>query len=687
MGKKVGSRTLWKDLKLVVMPWINSAISAITGLLSYSQPQTLTPTEQAQALSNLGVSGPPLTEVAVSSPLAGKGTTGDPLTTPAQLWEISAGKLRYPLWPASLNLDVANGHVGINGTSNINWDTVGAGTWMLTAPKLMIKGPTMAESTLIGAATISPANPVLELVTAFPFSGNSSYMGIEFELIEGNGKRAVISASFVFGSLGNIASHEMSLNGNADPAGISVWIGTDAGVVKISMQDTLLGGNANVSIRVIHRTATVMESYAWTVTALPSPPAWTSNPTPNTQLITGNQAVNRFGKTVTTGQTIFSRNTNGVQSLEQRVKNITSLIPDGYWAEINTHWLPAVDGTAQLCAEFRHRVSFSNGTPAGIVSFTATAALAISNVSWSCHGGRLPVTIGVGVNTSGEVVILFKDNTAYGLHVEALGHVITNKKEWDVATYATDPSGGYTTYVPATIANAFGQVNAASLTVAGSASVGGALAVVGPVTGASFTTPSDPSIKGNVSEFGSWIGDLIDSLTLGTFDYNGSYGFTGQGAGVLDAGKFRDALPVHLRDGYAPQVAHKDRDALLKHEEKWAKRQSDHDAKRRERQEKREEKRKRKEEKWAELLKQEDGNDEVKLKIDQEEIELLAEENAEVEIDETEAVGIELASLNELGEIPSIKIGMVNNTLLLAVSLAEIKSLRERVKSLEKKSR
>jgi predicted membrane GTPase involved in stress response len=93
MGKKVGSRTLWKDLKLVVEPWIDGAISAIAGVLSYSQPQTLTPTEQAQALSNLGVSGPPLTEVAVSSPLAGKGTTGDPLTTPAQLWEISAGLL------------------------------------------------------------------------------------------------------------------------------------------------------------------------------------------------------------------------------------------------------------------------------------------------------------------------------------------------------------------------------------------------------------------------------------------------------------------------------------------------------------------------------------------------------------------------------------------------------------------
>jgi len=321
MGKKVGSRTLWKDLTLVVQPWIDGAISAITGVLSYSQPQTLTPTEQAQALSNLGVSGPPLTSVYVSSPLAGDGTVGNPITansvltsvavtaplsgdgtvgnpitSPPELWEVASNKLRYPLWPASINLDVTNGHVGINGTANANWDTVGAGTWMLTVPKLMIKGPTMAESTFMGAATISPANPVLEVVTTFPFFGNSSYMGIEFELIEANGKRGVISVSFVFGSLGNIANHEMSLNGNADPAGISVWVGTDAGSPKIALQDTMLGGNASVNIRAIHRTATAMESYGWTVTALPSTPVWTSNPTPNTQLITGNQSVNRFGQ-------------------------------------------------------------------------------------------------------------------------------------------------------------------------------------------------------------------------------------------------------------------------------------------------------------------------------------------------------------------------------------------------------
>jgi hypothetical protein len=421
-------------------------------------------------------------------------------------------------------LDVANGHVGINGTSNINWDTVGAGTWMLTAPKLMIKGPTMAESTLIGAATISPANPVLELVTAFPFSGNSSYMGIEFELIEGNGKRAVISASFVFGSLGNIASHEMSLNGNADPAGISVWIGTDAGVVKISMQDTLLGGNANVSIRVIHRTATVMESYAWTVTALPSPPAWTSNPTPNTQLITGNQSVNRFG-----------------------------------------------------------------------------------------------------------------------------------------------------------------QVNINTLTVAGSASVGGALAVVGPVTGASFTSPSDVRAKKNIKPIGSWLGDLFDNLEFGTFEYNGQFGFVGPSAGVTDAEQFRTSLPEELRELYAPQVDHKDPEALSKHKERQEKRRLERQERQRERQSAHEERRKKKQDQWAARLERADDKIAEKALIDQEEMILSVQEEEELEeigIEEE----IELASLaKEFDNLPTVEIGMVNNSLLLALALAEIKSLRERVKSLEKK--
>lgn len=551
MGNKVGSRTLWKDLKLVVMPWIDSAISAITGVLSYSQPQTLTPTEQAQALSNMGVSGPPLTNVSVSSPLAGDGTVGNPitansvltsvavtaplsgdgtignpLTTPAQLWEISAGKLRYPLWPASLNLDVANGHVGINATSNTNWDTVGAGTWMLTVPKFMIKGPTMAESTFIGAVTISPANPVLELVTTFPFFGNSSYMGIEFEFIEANGKRAVVSASFVFGSLGNIASEEMSLNGNADPSAISVWIGTDAGVVKISMQDTLLGGNANVNIRVIHRTATVMESYGWTVTALPSPPAWTSNPTPNTQLITGNQAVNRFG--------------------------------------------------------------------------------------------------GVFAN---------------------------------------------------------------SLTVMGSASVLGALAVVGPVTGASFTTPSDPMTKSESAEFGNWTGDLLDTLKFGTFSYNGKFGFTGHGAGVLDAGEFRDALPPALRDMYAPLVDYKDPDKKAAHDEKAAIRRAAHEAKLRDRQEKRAEKRKRQEEVWAKRLESASDTDAARLEIEQDDVALSMAESVEENNDQNEAIVLENEIANDLSSVPTVQIGMVNNSMLLGVALAEIKFLRKRVDKLEKKNK
>lgn len=247
-----------------------------------------------------------LTSVAVASPLTGDGTVGNPITMPNPLWEVASNRLRNPTWPASINVDMPTGHVGINATANSvlgAWDTVMAGKRLETSSVQMVKGATLAESKFIGGASLTATNNIVELVMDFPFFGNSSYLGFEFETMEANGKRAVISGSFVFGTAGNIANPELSLNGNSDPSSITVWMGTDGGIVKIAMRDTGVAGTSAVNARIIHRPATTMESFDWTLGVMPVAPVWTGNAPPNTQTLTGSEAVNLFG-TVGIGQLI-----------------------------------------------------------------------------------------------------------------------------------------------------------------------------------------------------------------------------------------------------------------------------------------------------------------------------------------------------------------------------------------------
>lgn len=557
MGKKVGSRTLWKDLKLVVQPWIDGAISAITGVLSYSQPQTLTPTEQAQALSNMGISGTPLTSAA-----SHRGAF-------ANLTEISA--IVSPV--------VGDTALATDNRTTYRWD---------------------------GAAWVALAGTWTEVLSAIYPTNATSAIWID-----------KITERVGFGTFAG--THEATVNESFFMDGFSQP--TARFTRKYGSNQMLIGeGQAGAFV----------------------------NP-------------NNFFEIITTSTAASARFTLEVMG-------------DG-----------ATSSSLQVRTIFAWRLS--------VGVFTGTASShgnAICDAAIGVDGGVTKIAVAMPASGTTNRVLwrLWSTDTAIDM------------KSVTAFVYSTYPAWvgaapGSSLLLGSGAINAFGTVNASTINVGGSAaiggslSVGGSLAAVGPVTGASFTTPSDPMTKEDSAEFGDWTGELLDKLKFGTFAYNGQFGFTGHGAGVLDAGAFRDALPPALRDMYAPLVDHKDPDKKAEHEEKAANRRAEHETKLRERQEKRAEKRKRKEEEWAKRLEKasEEEKDAARLEIEQDDVALSMAESAEEDNDQEELAELEKEVADELAAVPMVQIGMVNNSMLLGIALAEIKSLRKRVDKLEKKNK
>ena len=279
----------------------------------------------------------------------------------------------------------------------------------------------------------------------------------------------------------------------------------------------------------------------WTATAIATLPAYAT--------VIGDIR-NTFWQNLTKGRLEFSRITNGVAQNERRVWDINGIVSVASpWAEINTHFIPSVDGAATLGVEIRQRIAGTGaGTASGQLSFSVSAAGAIFNVAWESHGGRLPTNIGVGLNAAGEVVILYRDTGplgGYGIHTEVYGHTITQKKLWDLTTLAADPSAGYTSFVNATISNGFGAITGTTANFTGA------------VTASAFIVASDPIIKDNIADLHPDVATkILSNLSVGTWAYNNVMGKGEPSAGITDATKLRDLLPAEMQDAFTPIKQH-----------------------------------------------------------------------------------------------------------------------------------
>jgi uncharacterized coiled-coil protein SlyX len=280
--------------------------------------------------------------------------------------------------------------------------------------------------------------------------------------------------------------------------------------------------------------------YRWTATAMAALPAYAT--------VIGD-IKNTFWQNLTKGRLEFSRITNGVAQNDRRVWDISGLVSvANSWAEINTHFIPTVDGGVALGVEIRQRIAAGAGTASGQLSFSVSAAGVISRVAWESHGSRLPTNIGVGLNAAGEVVILYRDTGpagGYGIHTEVYGHTITNKFLWDLVTLAADPSAGYTTFVNATVQNGFGAITGATA------------AFTGAVTASAFITASDPIIKDNIADLHPDVATkILSNLSVGTWAYNNVMGKDEPSAGITDATKLREMLPAEMQDAFTPIKQH-----------------------------------------------------------------------------------------------------------------------------------
>lgn len=251
---------------------------------------------------------------------------------------------------------------------------------------------------------------------------------------------------------------------------------------------------------------------------------------------------NSFNKTFTLGAQIF----NADGGSEWVVRDASKFIITNNWAEINTGWKPSVDGGASVSIQMNSRANTVSSL-AGVLSFSVSVAGTITNTTFSSHGSRLPTSITVGINASGEVCVSVKDSTtiAYALFVESYANSICHKIPWVINTLTADPAPTYTTSQVATFSNSFGAVTGTTATFTGS------------VTATSFITASDPIIKNNITDLHPDIATkILSNLSVGTWEYNAVMGKGEPSAGITDATKLREMLPAEMQDAFTPIKQH-----------------------------------------------------------------------------------------------------------------------------------
>jgi uncharacterized coiled-coil protein SlyX len=385
------------------------------------------------------------------------------LVSAPELWEsvVVAGAVgggtqtRLVASPTKLVVDDALGNVGIN-VAPTQYDlSVGGETTLYpsatAAPNLRERsalGSIVSYGELIDATTTATTLPYLAIDLG-PVSAVDLAWTIDYRV-----RRGVTTSKQVGGQIYMLATPTPAITRLEASSYSADLIDEVVGGIDPATNRVMLFVNAKSTLSwefsVFARTEgmeTAGVPYRWTATAMAALPAYAT--------VIGD-IKNTFWQNLTKGRLEFSRITNGVAQNERRVWDINGIVSAANsWAEINTHFIPTVDGGAALGVEIRQRAGTAVGTASGQLSFSVTSAGVISNVAWESHGGRLPTNIGVGLNAAGEVVILYRDTGptgGYAIHTEVYGHTITQKKLWDLATLAADPSVGYTSFTNATVA-------------------------------------------------------------------------------------------------------------------------------------------------------------------------------------------------------------------------------------------
>ena len=386
------------------------------------------------------------------------------VTATPQLWQSLSGITSLISQPTAIQIDEATGHVGINRLPT-EYDLSAGGETTLypsatAAPNLRESsagGSIVSYGELIDAITTVTTQPYL-ILDLGPVGSVSLAWTIDYRVRRGGATAKQVAGIITLLSLPTPAISQLEAASN----GADVIDEVLAGINPADDHVTLVI-NAKSTLAWEFRVFASTEGME--VAGVPTRWSWTSSATAPAYATVIGDIRNTFWKNLTKGRLEFSRITNGVAQNERRVWDINGLVTvANSWAEINTHFIPTVDGGAALGVEIRQRAGTAAGTASGQLSFNVSVAGVISSVNWESHGGRLPTNIGVGLNAAGEVVILYRDTgptSGYAIHTEVYGHTVTQKKLWDLATLAADPSAGYTSFVNATIINGFGSVSIA----------------------------------------------------------------------------------------------------------------------------------------------------------------------------------------------------------------------------------